>query len=62
MEKPRLSLDLGYAPPFSPSYDPILIAADELWKKLEGKRWGIREVQRLFLAWSCIITQGFLLR
>ncbi len=27
-------LDLGYAPPFSPVYDPILIAADELQKKL----------------------------
>jgi hypothetical protein len=38
MEKPRLSLDLGYALPFSPSYDPILIAADELWKKFEGKK------------------------
>jgi hypothetical protein len=31
-------LDLAYAPPFSPPYDPILIAADELWKKFEGKR------------------------
>jgi len=31
-------LDLGYAPPFSPPYDPILIAADELHKKLQGKR------------------------
>jgi len=31
-------LDLGYAPPFSPPYDPILIAADELQKKLPGKR------------------------
>jgi len=27
-------LDLGYAPPFSPPYDPILIAADEIQKKL----------------------------
>jgi NADPH-dependent 2,4-dienoyl-CoA reductase/sulfur reductase-like enzyme len=31
-------LDLGYAPPFSPPYDPILIAADELQKKLAGKK------------------------
>jgi hypothetical protein len=29
-------LDLGYAPPFSPPYDPILIAADELQKKVGG--------------------------
>ena len=32
------NLDLGYAPPFSPPYDPILIAADELQKKLQGKK------------------------
>jgi hypothetical protein len=31
-------LDLGYAPPFSPPYDPVLIAADELQKKLPDKR------------------------
>jgi len=31
-------LDLGYAPPFSPPYDPILIAADELQKKLPDRR------------------------
>jgi len=31
-------LDLGYAPPFAPPYDPILIAADELHKKLPDKR------------------------
>jgi hypothetical protein len=31
-------LDLGYAPPFAPPYDPILIAADELQKKLPDKR------------------------
>jgi NADPH-dependent 2,4-dienoyl-CoA reductase/sulfur reductase-like enzyme len=30
------NLDLGYAPPFAPVYDPILIAADELQKKLKG--------------------------
>lgn len=30
------NLDLGYAPPFAPVYDPILIAADELQKKLSG--------------------------
>lgn len=27
-------LDLGYAPPFAPVYDPVLIAAQELQKKL----------------------------
>jgi len=31
-------LDLGCAPPFSPPYDPILIAADELQKKLPDKK------------------------
>jgi len=31
-------LDLGYAPPFSPPYDPVLIAADELQKKLPDKK------------------------
>ena len=31
-------LDLGYAPPFSPPYGPIIIAADELQKKLPDKR------------------------
>ena len=31
-------LDLGYAPPFSPPYDPVLIAADELQKKLPDRR------------------------
>jgi len=31
-------LDLGYAPPFSPPYDPILIAADELQKKLLDRK------------------------
>jgi len=31
-------LDLGYASPFSPPYDPILSAADELQKKLSDKQ------------------------
>ena len=31
-------LDLGYAPPFAPPYDPIIIAADELQKKLPDRR------------------------
>ena len=31
-------LDLGYAPPFSPPYDPVLIAADDLHKKLLDNR------------------------
>lgn len=32
------NLDLGYAPPFAPVYDPILIAAEELQKKLKDKK------------------------
>jgi NADPH-dependent 2,4-dienoyl-CoA reductase/sulfur reductase-like enzyme len=32
------NLDLSYAPPFAPVYDPILIAADELQKKLKDNR------------------------
>jgi NADPH-dependent 2,4-dienoyl-CoA reductase/sulfur reductase-like enzyme len=28
------NLDLGYSPPFSPDYDPVLIAASELQKKI----------------------------
>jgi NADPH-dependent 2,4-dienoyl-CoA reductase/sulfur reductase-like enzyme len=32
------NLDLGYAPPFAPVYDPILVAADELQKKLKDKK------------------------
>jgi CoA-dependent NAD(P)H sulfur oxidoreductase len=32
------NLDLGYSPPFAPVYDPILIAADELQKKLKDKK------------------------
>jgi NADPH-dependent 2,4-dienoyl-CoA reductase/sulfur reductase-like enzyme len=31
-------LDLGYAPPFAPPYDPVLIAADDLHKKLRDNR------------------------
>jgi len=30
------SLDLGYAPPFAPVYDPVLIAGSELLKKLDA--------------------------
>jgi len=30
------SLDLGYAPPLAPVYDPVLIAASELQKKIRG--------------------------
>jgi NADPH-dependent 2,4-dienoyl-CoA reductase/sulfur reductase-like enzyme len=32
------NLDLGYAPPFAPVHDPILMAADELQKKLGDNR------------------------
>ena len=31
------SLDLGYAPPFAPVYDPIIVAADELGKRIVSK-------------------------
>jgi CoA-dependent NAD(P)H sulfur oxidoreductase len=31
-------LDLGYAPPFAPVFDPVLIAASELQKKLENSQ------------------------
>lgn len=30
------NLDLGYAPPFAPVFDPILVAADDLQKKIGG--------------------------
>jgi NADPH-dependent 2,4-dienoyl-CoA reductase/sulfur reductase-like enzyme len=30
------NLDLAYAPPFAPVYDPVLIAADQLQKKIEA--------------------------
>jgi hypothetical protein len=29
-----INLDLGYAPPFSPVWDPVVIAAREVAKKL----------------------------
>ncbi|MDQ3940369.1 MAG: FAD-dependent oxidoreductase [Actinomycetota bacterium] len=32
-----LNLDLGYAPPFSPLWDPILIAARKAWDAVEGR-------------------------
>jgi len=32
------NLDLGYAPPFAPVYDPVLIAGSELLKKFESIR------------------------
>ncbi len=31
------NLDLGYSPPFAPVYDPVLVAATELQKKLSKK-------------------------
>jgi NADPH-dependent 2,4-dienoyl-CoA reductase/sulfur reductase-like enzyme len=33
-----LNLDLSYAPPFSPVWDPVLIAARKAWERLEGSR------------------------
>ena len=32
-------LDLSYAPPFAPVWDPLLIAANALGRKLRGGRW-----------------------
>jgi len=36
------SVDLGYAPPFSPVLSPIIVAANVLMNKLEGKVEGIQ--------------------
>jgi NADPH-dependent 2,4-dienoyl-CoA reductase/sulfur reductase-like enzyme len=33
-----LNMDLGYAPPFSPVWDPVLIAARKAWQKVESQR------------------------
>ncbi len=33
-----IHLDLGYAPPFGPVYDPLLVAAWQLLKKIGGRR------------------------
>jgi hypothetical protein len=30
-----LNLDLAYAPPFSPVWDPVLIAARKAWQKVQ---------------------------
>lgn len=32
-------LDLSYAPPFAPVWDPILVAANAMLRKLRGGRW-----------------------
>jgi NADPH-dependent 2,4-dienoyl-CoA reductase/sulfur reductase-like enzyme len=32
-----LNLDLSYAPPFAPVWDPVLIAARKAWDKVEGE-------------------------
>ena len=32
-----LNLDLSYAPPFAPVWDPVLIAARKAWEKLENR-------------------------
>jgi NADPH-dependent 2,4-dienoyl-CoA reductase/sulfur reductase-like enzyme len=33
-----LNTDLGYAPPFSPLWDPVLIAARKAWQRVEADR------------------------
>jgi NADPH-dependent 2,4-dienoyl-CoA reductase/sulfur reductase-like enzyme len=33
-----LGLDLSYAPPFAPAWDPVLIAARKAWEKVESAR------------------------
>ncbi|HJR44373.1 MAG TPA: flavoprotein oxidoreductase, partial [Actinomycetota bacterium] len=30
-----LNMDLGYAPPFAPVWDPVLIAARKAWARVE---------------------------
>jgi NADPH-dependent 2,4-dienoyl-CoA reductase/sulfur reductase-like enzyme len=35
-----LNTDLGYAPPFSPLWDPVLIAARKAWQRVETDRKG----------------------
>jgi NADPH-dependent 2,4-dienoyl-CoA reductase/sulfur reductase-like enzyme len=37
-----LSLDLSYAPPFSPVWDPVLIAARKAWERVEEESAGWR--------------------
>jgi NADPH-dependent 2,4-dienoyl-CoA reductase/sulfur reductase-like enzyme len=34
-----LNLDLSYAPPFSPLWDPVLIAARKAWERVEREPW-----------------------
>jgi hypothetical protein len=31
-----LNMDLSYAPPFAPVWDPILIASRKAWEKVEA--------------------------
>ena len=33
-----LNIDLSYAPPFSPVWDPVLIAARKSWQAVEADR------------------------
>jgi hypothetical protein len=37
-----LGLDLAYAPPFAPVWDPVLIAARKAWEKVEESAAGWR--------------------
>ena len=38
-----LQMDLSYAPPFAPVWDPVLITARKAWQKVEETVAGIRE-------------------
>jgi hypothetical protein len=33
-----LNVDLSYAPPFSPVWDPVLVAARASWKEVQADR------------------------
>ncbi|WP_026551341.1 FAD-dependent oxidoreductase [Arthrobacter sp. H20] len=37
-----LNIDLSYAPPFSPLWDPVLIAARKTWQKVAAERTGTK--------------------
>jgi hypothetical protein len=37
-----LNMDLSYAPPFSPVWDPVLIAARTAWHRVEETIAGCR--------------------
>ena len=47
------SVDLAYAPPFSPALSPVIVAANVLTNKLDGKIVGIQasEVKERLFPW-----------